>query len=111
MVGVSGISGRRFAVADAIVITLPASDMSFERLIGAKYICASPRITAVTASGALLNGTWTRSTPAALRNKAPAMKVVLASPGEEKLSVPGLDFASAMRSFRERGGRSGLVIR
>src|ERR1041384_7464990 len=108
---VSGISGRRFGVAEAIVITLPASAMSFDRLIGAKYMCASPRITAVTASGALLNGTWTRLIPAALRNSAPAMKVVLARPGDEKLSVPGLDLASAMRSLRLRAGTSGLVMR
>src|SRR5262249_50794582 len=100
-----------FAVADAMVMTLPASDMSFDRLIGAKYMCASPRITAVTASGALLNGTCTRSTPAALRNNAPAMKVVLANPGDEKFSVPGLDLASAIRALRLRGGSSGLVMR
>jgi len=67
-------------------------------LTGAKYICASPRITAVTASGALRNGTWTMLMPAALRNSAPAIDVVLARPGEEKLSLPGSFFARSMTS-------------
>ena len=45
--------------------------------------------------------------PAALRNSAPAMNVVLASPGDEKLSLPGSFLASAMTSFRVFAGKSG----
>src|SRR5688572_12234775 len=105
------MSGMRFSVAAAIAITLPASAISFERLTGAKYKCALPWITAVTASGALLYGTCTMLIPALLRNSAPAMNVVLARPGDEKFSVPGFSFASAMISFRFLAGVPGWLMR
>ena len=105
------MSGRRCEVAAAIALTFPASTISFAMLTGTKYICASPRMTAVKASGALLNGTCTMLMPAAFLNCAPAMNVVLASPAEEKFSAPGLDFASATRSFTFLAGTSGCEIR
>src|SRR5262249_35359443 len=46
----------------------------------------------------------------AFLNSAPAMKVVLASPAEEKFSLPGFSFASASRSFTFFAGRFGGVI-
>ena len=109
-VGTFGMSGMRCAVAAAIAIDLAGlrPDRA-SRLTGAKYICASPRITAVTASGALLNGTCTMLMPAALRNRAPAMNVVLARPGEEKLSLPGFSLASSMNSFSVLGRRAGIA--
>ena len=110
-VGTSGICGILCAVADAIARTFPASAISFDRLTGAKYMWASPRTTAVTASGALLNGTCTRFSPAAFLNRAPAMKVVLARPGEEKFMVPGFAFARSISSFKFLAGTSGLTMR
>ncbi len=49
--------------------------------------------------------------PAALRNSAPAMKVVLARPGEEKLSLPGSFFASSITSLTVLTGVPGKAIR
>src|SRR5262249_56041221 len=106
-----GMGGWGWGVRAGRAGPLPASAISLERLTGAKYICASPPTTAVTASGALLNGTCTMLIPAALRNSAPAMKVVLARPGEEKLSVPGLALARSISSLRVLAGTSGLMIR
>jgi len=45
-----------------------------------------------------------------LLNKAPAMKVVLARPGEEKFSLPGLALAYAISSLRSLAGTSGLTM-
>jgi hypothetical protein len=44
---------------------------------------------------------------AVLRNKAPAMNVVEARPGEEKLSLPGCSLALAMTSFKVLASRPG----
>ncbi len=49
--------GLRVAVATASARTLPACTNSAPTLIGVKYICVSPRMTLVTASGAPLYGT------------------------------------------------------
>ena len=103
-VGTFGMSGMRWAVAAAIARTLPAADWSRARLTGAKYICASPRITAVTASGALLNGTCTMLMPACLRNSAPAMNVVLARPGRREIELARL-FLGELDDLLQRLGR------
>jgi len=110
-VGTCGMSGMRCAVTEAMARTRPTSAISFDRLTGAKYICPSPRTTAAMASGALLNGTCTMSIAAALRNSAPTRNVVLARPAEEKFSVPGFAFASAMISPRSLAGTPGLTMR
>src|ERR1700687_5994902 len=54
MVGISGSWGTRLAELIAIALTLPVALRSLVAGIGAMYNCASPRMTAVVASGAPL---------------------------------------------------------
>src|ERR1700704_4199431 len=54
MVGTSGNWGTRCAELIAIALTLPEALRSLVAGIGAMYSCASPRMTAVVASGAPL---------------------------------------------------------
>ena len=52
-------------------------------------------------------GTCAASMPASVLNNSPARWFALPTPGEEKLSWPGLDLASATSSFTDRTPSAG----
>src|ERR1700745_2600235 len=110
MVGTSGSCGTRLAELMAIARTLPVELSSWVAGIGAKYICASLRITAVVASGAPLYGMCTMLILASCLKISADRYEVLATPAEEKLSWPGFSFASVMKSFSVLAANSGGTI-
>src|SRR4051795_5572889 len=105
MVGTFGNCGTRLAELIASACTLPVTLRSVDDGIGAKYICTSPRTTAVTASGAPRNGTCWILIFACCRKISAERNDVLATPAEEKLSVPGFCCAIVTKSLRVRTGR------
>src|SRR5215470_18418270 len=110
MVGTFGSWAARLAELMATGKTLLVELSSTVAGIGAKYIWTSPRTTAVVASGAPRNGTWTILILACCLKISAERKDVLATPAEEKLSVPGFCFARSTNSFSVFAGKSGGTI-
>src|SRR5262249_49406527 len=110
MVGTSGSWAARLPELMATARTLLVDLSSTVFGIGAKYICTSPRTTAVVASGAPRNATWTMLILGCCRKISADRKDVLATPAEEKLSAPGFCFARSTNSFSVFAGESGGTI-
>ena len=90
--------------------TLPSALCAMALGIGANQNDTSPRRTAVIASGTPLVGKCTSFRSAACRNVSPARNVVLATPAEVKLCLPGSFFARSMNSCSDLTGRVGGTI-
>src|ERR1700755_1796057 len=110
MGGTSGSCGTLLGELVALARTLPVELNSWVAGIGAKYICASLRITAVVASGAPLYGMCTMLILASCLEISADRYEVVATPAEEKLSWPGFSFASVMKSLSVLAANSGGMI-
>src|SRR5512143_2560908 len=111
MVGNSGSACERREVVTATGRSLPDFTCGIAAGNVANMSCTWPDNSATSAGPPPLYGTWTMSIPAIDLSISPARCDELPTPAEGKLSAPGFDFASAIRSFTVFTGDDGCTTR
>src|SRR5688500_2406153 len=111
MVGRCGSSGERFSLVIAIARTRPGviSGCAEGMLLNEKS--TSPLASAVIDGALPLYGICVMSTPILIFKSSPARCWELPLPDEEKLSLPGFFFATAMNSLTVFAGYDGWTSR
>src|SRR6187551_2965788 len=99
MVGTSGSSAERVALATASGRNLPALICDIADDVVSNIICTSPERMSTCAWLLPLYGTCVVLMPAARSNASPAMCCVLPTPDDAYLISPGFAFAAATRSW------------
>src|SRR5215213_6746007 len=106
-VGTPGASGEGFALPTASARNRPDLTCGAAPPAEPNIACTSPVITAASAGPVPLYGMRTTFTPAMWLNMIAARKFEVPTPPTEKLSSPGLDFASAISCFADFTGIDG----
>ena len=101
---------ERLAVVTASAFSLPLRTCGNAGGMFGNAIVICPEITAMTAAGEPLNGTWTILMPAIVMNISPDKCAVEPLPPEPNVSSPGLAFASAINSRAECIGSDGCTM-
>src|SRR5450631_2442060 len=106
-VGISGSALARVGLETAIGLTRPFLMKAIAAGSDENMTCTCPLARSVNAGGAPLYGTCVHVTLTMERNNSPARCVIVPLPAEATLSSPGLDLASAVKSFTVATGSDG----
>jgi hypothetical protein len=99
VVGTSGKAAVRVAPLTASARSLPSRTCGPTSAGGPKKKSTRPAITSDIASAPPLNGTWSASMPALIRNRSALRCVAVPTPTDENVSAPGRALAAATRSL------------